>query len=254
MCSVLCWEGTAPAQAVPSHHCGKSRQPRKATCTRKEVVTRYKQSFLHKLSFETHSSDLNLAAAALIPGTTVLVAQYQSSYITGSAISTSPSIPLHGLDLEAFPTQRVRVLNVEGQCCMCICHLVGVLRQELLRAWVSQLAHVPAQGSNALASPVCYGPKTGAVQWGLTSGNLGFPQDCWFSILQAGSTWSAVKGRMASFPSTAVVLLDAHEISTSPLPFLFPRSSLNRNFSFFGETEVNMKTNETTQRTTVTTK
>lgn len=95
MCSVLCWEGTAPAQAVPRHHCGKSRQPRKATCTRKEVVTRYKQSFLHKLSFETPSSDLNLAAAALIPGTTGPVAQYQSCYITGGAISTSPSCPLY---------------------------------------------------------------------------------------------------------------------------------------------------------------
>lgn len=112
---------------------------------------------------------------------------------------------------------------------------MGVLWQELLRARVSWLAHVPAQGSNALASPVCCGPKTSAVQRGLTSGNLGFPQDCWFSILQAGSAWGAVKGRMASFPSMAVVLLDAHEISTSILPFLFPRSSLNRNFSFLGK-------------------
>lgn len=73
------------------------------------------------------------------------------------------------------------------------------LRQELLRAQVSWPARVPARGRDALASPVRYGPKNGAVQQGLTSGNLGFAQeDCWFSIPQVGSAWGAVEGWLLS--------------------------------------------------------
>lgn len=75
---------------------------------------------------------------------------------------------------------------------------MGVLRQELLRAQVSWHTHVPAQASNALASPVCYGSKNwgdSAVEQRLTSINLGFSQeDCWFPSLRLGLLGVQLKG------------------------------------------------------------
>lgn len=119
--SVLCWVVTTPAQAGLGSYCGKSRQPSKATCPRKREITRFKQLFLHKLSFEAHSSVLN--SVSVHPRATGVAAQYQSCHTTGSAISCCflYTYTTHGLDVEAFPMETGEVPNMEGQRCACIC-------------------------------------------------------------------------------------------------------------------------------------
>lgn len=69
----------------------------------------------------------------------------------------------------------------------------------------------------------------------LPGGMLGFHAS-------AGSAWGAVKGKMASFPSMAVVRLAVREISTIPIS----KVSLNLKFQIFWETEVHMETNKST--------
>lgn len=67
-----------------------------------------------------------------------------------------------------------------------------------------------AHGSHALTSPLCCGPKMSAARPGPARSNPDLSEeDCWFSIPQAGSVCSPIQERMASFLSTAVVLLDA---------------------------------------------
>lgn len=142
---------------------------------------------------------------------------------------------IHSLDLEAFPIESESFehwgtalhvhLSLDG------CFATGVAQS------TGKLARThPNSGQRCPRFFCVLWPQNwgdGAVEWGSTSGNLGFSQEgCWFPTPQAGSARGAVKGRMASFPAMAVVLPDAHEISASHLLSLFPKSSLNWNFSF----------------------
>lgn len=119
--SVLCWEVTTPAQAGLGSYCGKSRQPRKATCTRKQEITRFKQLFLHRLSFKTHSSILN-SVTALIPEqlewqpsirvVAPLVVPFPPAHCSLYTCAT------HSLDVEAFPMDWGKFQTLRaGQCC-----------------------------------------------------------------------------------------------------------------------------------------
>lgn len=121
--SMLCWEGQPlPKQCLEiiMEKADNLEKPRK------EEVTKFKQSLLHKCSFKTHSSDLN-SGEVLLPEIIGLVSgQYirvatSLAVLFPSAHRALYTCAIHGLDLEVFPIQRVRVLKVEGQCCVCIC-------------------------------------------------------------------------------------------------------------------------------------
>lgn len=74
---------------------------------RKEEVTKFKQSLLHKCSFKTHSSDLN-SGEVLLPEITGLVSVQYIRVATSLAVLFPPAhhalyiCTIHGLDLEIY--------------------------------------------------------------------------------------------------------------------------------------------------------